>query len=160
MSDLLARTADLPEIDLDLGQQLVTEGGVAGPIWILVSGSLRVHKAGVLVGMISRPGSVVGEISVLLGADHGATVEAAEASRVRVAGDGRAFLGGDVEVLRAVAVGMAERLDLATTYLADLKHQYGDAPGLSMVSEVLATLANHQQPQARPGSTRDPDPEY
>ena len=39
-----------------------------------------------------------------------------------------------------VAVGLAERLNVATSYLADLKVQYGDAPGLSMVSEVLSRL--------------------
>ena len=45
-------------------------------------------------------------------------------------------------------------------YLADLKEQYGDAPGLSMVSDVLTTLSHHGQPAARPGSARDPDPDY
>ena len=47
-----------------------------------------------------------------------------------------------------------------TSYLADLKNQYGDAPGLTMVSEVLSLLAQRQVPAARPGSARDPDPEY
>ena len=56
--------------------------------------------------------------------------------------------------------GLAERLDLVTTYLADLKDQYGDAPGLSMVADVLSTLSQHPGTTARPGSARDPDPEY
>jgi len=59
-----------------------------------------------------------------------------------------------------VAVELAERLNFVTTYLADLKHQYGDAPGLAMVSDVLAHLGQRKQPVARPGSARDPDPEY
>ena len=59
---------------------------------------------------------------------------------------------------RLVAIGLAERLNLVTTYLADLKHQYGDAPGIAMVGEVLARLAERQAPPARPGSARDPDP--
>ena len=77
-----------------------------------------------------------------------------------MARDGKAFLGEDPELLRSVAVGLAERLNFVTTYLADLKDQYGDAPGLAMVSDVLGRLASHQQPAARPGSARDPDPEY
>ncbi len=160
MSDMLARTAHLPEVDFAPGDPVVTEGGASGEIWILVSGVLTVRKGAELVNSISHPGAVVGEISVLLGTDHGATVEAAEASRLRVARDGRAFLGEDPDLLRSVAVGLAERLNFVTTYLADLKHQYGDAPGLSMVSEVLSRLAAQQQPSARPGSARDPDPEY
>jgi len=97
---------------------------------------------------------------VLLGTDHGATVEAAEPSVLRVAADGAAFLGEDPELLREVAVGLAGRLNFVSTYLADLKEQYGDAPGLSMVSDVLGRLASHQRPPARSGSARDPDPEY
>ena len=59
-----------------------------------------------------------------------------------------------------VAIGLAERLNVVTTYLADLKHQYGDTPGLSMVSDVRSQLGQRQAPSARPGSARDPDPEY
>jgi hypothetical protein len=57
-------------------------------------------------------------------------------------------------------VGLARRLNYVMTYLADLKHQYGEAPGLSIVPDVLGRLAHHQKPEARPGSARDPDPEY
>jgi hypothetical protein len=59
-----------------------------------------------------------------------------------------------------VAVGLAERLNFVSSYLADLKYQYGDAPGLSMVTDVITRLAQRQQPVARPGSMRDPEPEY
>ena len=57
-------------------------------------------------------------------------------------------------------MGLAERLNFVTTYLADLKHQYGDAPGLAMVSDVLSQLSQRQGAVARPGSARDPEPEY
>jgi hypothetical protein len=79
---------------------------------------------------------------------------------LRYAADGHALLASDPAITRLVAVGLAERLNLVTTYLADLKHQYGDAPGLAMVSEVLSRLAQRQAPIARPGSARDPDPDY
>jgi CRP-like cAMP-binding protein len=160
MLDMLARTAHLPEVDVGTGDPLVTEGGDSGQLFVLVSGSLIVRKGDQQVNTITRPGAVIGEVSVLLGTVHGATVEAAEPSVVRVARDGRSFLGEDPELLRIVAVGLAERLNFVSTYLADLKDQYGDAPGLSMVSDVLGRLATHQQPEAHPGSARDPDPEY
>ena len=53
-----------------------------------------------------------------------------------------------------------EGLNYVTSYLADLKAQYGDAPGLSMVSVVLRELAERQGERARPGSARDPQPDY
>jgi CRP-like cAMP-binding protein len=126
----------------------------------LVSGALRVRKGGTEVNTITQRGAMVGEISVLLGIAHGATVEAIEPSRLRYAADGRGLLMGDPAVTNLVAVGLAERLNVVNTYLADLKDQYHDAPGLEMVSEVLTHLAQRQRPPARPGSARDPDPEY
>ena len=56
-------------------------------------------------------------------------------------------------------MGLAERLNVVTTYLADLKQQCGDAPGISMVSDVLSQLAQRQAPAAphRPAA-RPPRP--
>jgi CRP/FNR family transcriptional regulator, cyclic AMP receptor protein len=160
MNEILEQTADLPEHDFARGEAVVREGGAASGIWILVSGALQVRKGDVLVNMINQPGAMIGEISVLLNTSHGATVEASVPSRLRFAKDGEAFLSSDPAICRLVAMGLAERLNFVTTYLADLKHQYGDAPGLAMVSDVLAQLAQRQAPLARPGSVREPNPEY
>jgi CRP/FNR family transcriptional regulator, cyclic AMP receptor protein len=160
MDDMLSLTAHLPERHYGPGEVIVAEGQRNGGIWVLVSGALTVHKAGVQVNTVTRPGALVGEVSVLLGTTYGATVGAAEPSVMRHAADGRVLLDSNPAVARLVAVGLAERLNFVTTYLADLKHQYGDAPGLSMVSEVLGQLAQRQAPPSRPGSMRDPNPEY
>ncbi len=156
---MLALSAHLPEIELDIGQPVVDERGTGGAIWVLVSGALQVRKGDITVNTITQPGAIVGEMSVLLGTHHGATVEATEPSRLRYAADGQALLG-DPAVLGLVAIGLAERLNFVTSYLADLKYQYGDAPGLSMVSDVLTQLTQRQQPAAQPGSARDPHPDY
>ena len=157
---MLEQSSHLPEVEFAPGAVVVQEGGAAGGIWILVSGVLQVRKSGVLVNSISRPGALVGEMSLLLNGPHSATVEATPHCVMRYAADGNALLSSDPEIAKHVAVGLAERLNFVTTYLADLKHQYGDAPGLSMVSEVLTQLAQRQAPPARPGSARDPDPDY
>ncbi len=47
MTDLLALTSGLPEIELATGQTLVEEGGSNGSIWVLVSGSLQVLRGDV-----------------------------------------------------------------------------------------------------------------
>ena len=156
---MLALSAQLPEVAFDAGQAVVHEGGTGGPIWILVSGALQVRKGDVPVNTITQPGALVGEMSVLLGTDHGTTVEATVPSRLRYAADGHELLG-DPAITKLVAVGLAERLNFVTSYLADLKDQYGDAPGLAMVSDVLVHLTQHQGRPAQPGSARDPDPDY
>lgn len=160
MIDMLRLASHLPEIELAAGDTLVDEGRAAGGLWVLVSGALEVRKGTVQVNTITRPGALIGEISVLLDTVYSATVRATEPTRLRHAADGRALLASDPSITRLVAVGLAERLNFVTTYLADLKHQYGDAPGLSMVSDVLSQLAQRQAPAARPGSARDPHPDY
>jgi CRP/FNR family transcriptional regulator, cyclic AMP receptor protein len=157
---MLALVQHLPEVAFDPGDVLIREGDAGGGIWVLMSGKLRVRKGDTPVNTIEEPGSIIGEISVLLGHPYGATIEATEPTRVRYASDGSALLLGDPEITRLVAVGLAERLNYVTAYLADLKHQYGDAPGLSMVETVLTRLAQRQDAPARSGSARDPDPEY
>ena len=160
MKDMLDRSGHLPEHEFASGEAIVREGSAADGIWILVSGALQVRKGDVLVNTINQPGAMIGEISVLLNTFHGATVETTAPSCLRYAADGEAFLASDPEISRLVAMGLAERLNFVTTYLADLKHQYGDAPGLAMVSDVLIQLAQRQAPLARPGSARDPNPDY
>lgn len=160
MSDLLALSAHLPEQRFAAGDVIVREGDAAGSIWVLVSGTLVVRKGGVAVNTITRPGAIVGEVSALLGTGYGATVEATEPSVLHHAADGAALLASHPDITRLVAVALAERLNFVTSYLADLKLQYGDAPGLTMVSDVLRELSERQGERARPGSVRDPNPEY
>ena len=160
MSEMLALSASLPEVAFAPGDVVIREGGSAGGLWILVSGALKVTKGGVVVNSITRPGALVGEIAVLLDTVNSATVEATQPSVLRHAADGNALLASDPTITRLVAIGLAERLNFVTTYLVDLKQQYGDAPGLTMVSDVLARLADHQVSGAKPGSARDPEPEY
>ena len=159
VADMLVLSAHLPEIEVACGDVVVREGGTGGSIWVLVSGALRVRKGDTEVNTITNPGALVGEMSVLLGVDHSATVEATEPSTLRHAADGHVLLA-DPAVTKLVAVGLAERLSFVTTYLADLTEQYADVPGLSMVSDVLSRLEQHAGPLASPGSERDPDPDY
>ena len=121
---------------------------------------LRVVKGGKEVNAVTQPGALIGEMSILLGIPDSATVEATEPSVLRYADDGEALLTSDPQVIHLVAVGLAERLNFVTTYLADLKQQYGDAPGLAMVPDVLQQLTQRQGPTAQPGSARDPNPDY
>ena len=159
MTDMLTLSAHLPVIEVAPGEAIINEGGRSGSIWVLVSGALRVRKGDIQVNTITNPGALVGEMSVLQGTEHGATVEATEPSVLRHAADGHSLLN-DPAITKIVAIGLAERLAFATTYLADLTRQYADVPGLSMVSDVLGRIGHHNGPAARPGSARDPDPEY
>ncbi len=160
VSDMLRLSMHLPLVEVRAGDEVVSQGGPSGGVWVLVSGALQVFKGDVAVNTITKKGRSSARCPSCSGTDHGATVVATEPTTLRYAEDGHAFLFGDPQITKLIAVGLAERLNFVSTYLADLKDQYGDASGLSMVSEVLAHLAERQVVTARPGSARDPDPDY
>ncbi|HEX9258927.1 MAG TPA: cyclic nucleotide-binding domain-containing protein [Acidimicrobiales bacterium] len=161
MIEMLERCAALPERSLATGDVLVAEGDAPGALHVLVEGVLVVRKGDVQVAAIDRPGACVGEVGLLLGIPATATVVATTPVRVLTATDGTRFLQDDPQVAVFVARMLAERLHLVTTFLADLRRQYGGSGGsLAVVDTVLANLMQQSGPAARPGSARDPDPLY
>jgi CRP-like cAMP-binding protein len=158
MADLIQLSSHLPEVDVESGHEILHEGERTGAIWILVSGELRVLRGTTVVEWIDQPGAVVGEMAVLLGTAATASVEASEPSRLRYAANGEEFLA-EPTVTHLVAVGLAERLNLVTTYLADLQDQYGDSPEMDMVREILVRLMDRQVRAFPPTSVRQPDPD-
>ena len=146
----------LPLVEMQTGDEVVTQGGSSGGVWILISGALQVFKGDVAVNTITKAGAIVGEMSVLLDTDHGATVVATEPSTLRYAHDGHAFLFGDQQITKLIAIGLAERLNFVSTYLADLKDQYADTTGLSMVSRSFRTWRTDKS--WRPGRVRRGSP--
>jgi len=160
MVGLLEIAAGFPRRTLAEGEVLLTDGGNVDALYVLVSGALRVEKGGVAVAALAQPGACVGEMSLLLGIPATADVVAVTASEVAVIDDARAMLdaGGLTFELARMLAG---RLQVMTTYLVDLKHQYADHEGgLGMVDVVLGTLMQGAGPKRELRSARDPDPEY
>ena len=64
----------------------------------------------------------------------------------------------DPEITFEIAALLAQRLNTATTYLADIKQQYaGSGSHLAMVSDVLASLVTQPARPYDPGSDREPN---
>jgi CRP/FNR family transcriptional regulator, cyclic AMP receptor protein len=160
MPGLLDLTDHLPATTVAAGEVVIAEGAPSGRLVVLVDGVLEIRKGDQLIRSIDTPGACVGEIGLLTGVPATASVVAAAPTTVRTAADGHALVREQPEVLAEVARILAVRLHEMTTYLADLKHQYGDAPGLRMVDDVLGRLTQGTGAVARPGSARDPDPLY
>lgn len=150
---------DLPERAIPAGEVLLAEGHRSGLLFILIDGEVEVLKGEFPVAVISQPGAVFGEISVLLHAPHTATVKTTTPSRFYVIDDPVEFLRTRPEIALGISRVLAERLHSMTTYLVDLKNQYeGSDEHFSMVDEVLETLSHAQRADHQPGSDRDPDP--
>jgi CRP-like cAMP-binding protein len=161
MQELLDLTDGLPEMEIEAGQVLVTEGEPADHLYVLLEGRLVVRRDGDDLLAFDQPGSCIGEKALLLGRPHGSSVIASEHSRVRVVEDADSTLHESPQILLAVATLLARRLELVEAFLSDIQHQYRDVDGgLGMISEVLGALAHHHGDHASPGSDREPDPLY
>ena len=127
---------------------------------VLVDGGVEISRNGIVFANSADPGAIFGEMSVLLGLPHTATVKATVPSTIYELEDATGFMGSDPAIALIVAKTLAQRLYSATTYLVDLKKQYsGQSNHLGMVSDVLATLVFQKQTNFEPGSDREPDPQ-
>ena len=140
------------------GTLVLHEGSKTGHLFVLLEGRLEVVKGDSVVAVLSEPGAMLGEMSVLLDQPHSATVRAAADSMVYEFEDAAAFLRDQPAVALLIARLWAQRLNVATTYLADLMHQYGDhGSHLSMVGELLQSMINLPPTEVSPGSDRQSD---
>lgn len=142
------------------GALVVSEGGrSSGHLYVLLEGKLEGFKSDMVVASIADPGAVFGEMSVLLGLPHTATVRACSDSVIYEFEDAASFLLQKPDVALLLARTLAQWLNVANTYLADLKRQYaGHGTHLAMVSEVLQSMINLPPLEVSPGSDRQSDP--
>lgn len=145
--------------NVSAGTLVIHEGGRTGHLYVLIEGRLEVVKGDSVVAVLTEPGAVLGEMSVLLDQPHTATVRAAADSIVYEFNDAASFLRDQPAVALLIARLLAQRLNVATTYLADLMHQYaGHGNHLAMVGDILQSMINLPPSQVSPGSDRQSDP--
>jgi CRP/FNR family cyclic AMP-dependent transcriptional regulator len=146
-------------LTMPAGTLFIHEGSKTGHLFVLVEGRVEVVRGDTVVAVITEPGAVFGEMSVLLDRPHTATVRAASDSVIYEFDDAAGFLRDQPEVALLIARLLAQRLNVATTYLADIMHQYADhGSHLSMVGELLQSMINLPPMQVSPGSDRQSDP--
>jgi CRP/FNR family cyclic AMP-dependent transcriptional regulator len=161
VEELLSIAQRLPHRTLEPGEALIVDGEAAPLLYVLLEGAVRVEKAGVAIATITERGACVGEMALLLGTPATADVVATEHTVVAIVEHAAGMLDDEGSLTLTLARLLAARLQVMTTYLADLKHQYADHEGgLGMVDVVLGSLMRSAGPRTQLGSDRDPDPEY
>lgn len=159
MASILDSCAGAPRKEFDPGAVLIAEGDTSGRLFVLSEGSVEVLRGDTQVAVVGEPGSIFGEMSVLLNRPHTATVRAASPVRVFVFDDAESFLKAHPEIAFSLSRLLAERLNAATTYLVDLKRQFeGQGNHLGMVGEVLETLIHQQHEEFTQGPENETDP--
>ncbi|MHB1103996.1 MAG: Crp/Fnr family transcriptional regulator [Devosia sp.] len=136
------------------GSVLIEEGGRDGKLFVLIEGQVEVLRKETQVSYIDEPGSIFGEMSVLLDMPHSATVKALSSVKAYVIDDAIKFLESQSEIAIHVASLLARRLYYTTSYLVDLQQQAaGKREDLDLVDRILAQLV--QKPnEAKSGKKR------
>lgn len=161
MLDILQLTADADEIRLADGDRIIQEGERTGALYVLVEGALEVRRRGITVVTMDEPGTIVGELGLLLDIVASADVIARGACTVRRMNDAERTFAESPEFARHLATLLAQRLWQISTYLTDLQHQYADRDDtLGLVPAVLNDLLGGRRPPAEPGSERERESPY
>ena len=88
MRSILTHCGDLPLETVPAGTVLLTEGQTSGHVYVLVRGRIEVLRGDTQIVVLDEPGSLVGEMSVLLDVPHTATARTLDESTVHVIVDG------------------------------------------------------------------------
>jgi len=131
--------------------------GRSNNFYILIDGKCEILKGNFQINRVSEPGSILGEMSILLNIPHMATVKSIGKTELYVVDDALDFLKSNTEITFHLAKLLAQRLNGVTSYLMDIKKQFeGSEDHFSMVDEVLESLIyNQDDEQIELGSDRD-----
>ena len=123
------------------GAVLINEGGEEHKLFVLLEGQVEVLRKGTQVSYVDEPGSLFGEMSVLLDMPYSASVKALSTVKAYVIDDPIGFLGSQAEIALELAALLARRLYYTTSYLVDLQQQAaGRREDLDLVDKILAQL--------------------
>jgi CRP/FNR family transcriptional regulator, cyclic AMP receptor protein len=130
------KLAGLSVVKFQPGENVLTAGSATGRLLVLRSGAVEVIKDGVQIAKVSAPGSVFGELAVLLDQAHTADVRALEQSEFHVA-NAETLLAYDPTVALYVAAVLARRLDSANRALIEVKRQLRTGEPRSVIGKTV-----------------------
>ncbi len=124
-------------IQFSQGDVLCIEGDDSQDLCILVSGVLEVFKGGTKIQEIDRPGSIIGEISYLLGVRRPATVRARSDGKALIIPKERVpeFLDACPDVLWQIPRTLARRVEEVSQVLYGMKQLCDQLPDAVVITD-------------------------
>jgi len=123
------------------GAVLIPEGGKLNTMFVLRSGELEVVRDNIVVTTIRQPGTIFGEMSVLLDSPHSATVRAVTSVGVYVIPDAVHVLEQRPHLLLQIARLLAKRVSNTTAALAAERHAHLEGT-MVLPNETVARLGD------------------
>lgn len=146
MADILDYCQGLTPVRFKPGAVMLPEGERLGRLYVLIEGQVEVIRERTQVSHVDEPGSIFGEMAVLLDMPHSATVKALSSVTAYEIPDALTFLDSRPEFSLHLATMLARRLYYTTSYLVDLQQQAaGKRQDLDLVDQILASLVDPAQ---------------
>jgi CRP-like cAMP-binding protein len=120
------------------GMVLIAQGERTGRLYVLRSGELEVVRDGHLVLVTRTPGSIFGEMSLLLDIAHSATVRASAETEVFVIDNALAMLEANPGWLMQIARLLAQRVNATTALLAARDAEQTESQGFVLPQNILS----------------------
>jgi CRP-like cAMP-binding protein len=159
--DIIEMTRSAPDVVVPSGTIVIVEGERTGALYVLVGGVLEVRRRGRAVVQMSEPGTIVGELGLLLDTVASADVVAIGECVVRRLDDAERTFAENPAFAQHLATLLAHRLWQVSTYLSDVQAQYADrADTLGLMPTVLQELLGGRRPPVEPGSEREVESPY
>ncbi len=153
MADILDYCEGQKVASFKPGAVMIAEGGTEARLFVLIDGQVEVLRKDTQVSYVDEPGSLFGEMSVLLDMPYTATVRALSAVQAYVIEDAISFVGSQADIALYVASLLARRLYYTTSYLVDLQQQAaGKREDLDLVDKILSKLV--EKPDTSKGKKR------
>ena len=115
------RKFNLLEVEIEPSTTLLEEGGRESKVYVLVAGSVKISSKGHELAQVDDVGTILGEISALLGTTNVATVTTLEKSTFFVVENFQQFVLEHPEVAISVAQVLAVRLINMNDHLVHVK---------------------------------------
>lgn len=121
--EALDRVRGFPLRAFGPGEAVISEASATGGLLFLNEGAVEIAIEDVVIVRVSEPGSVFGEIALLLDQPHTAAVSAVQPSSFRVIDDPQAFFETEPQVAIYIAQLLARRLNAVNHLLVDARRR-------------------------------------
>jgi len=140
MDDIEIIFKDFPIITLKEGKNLLTQGEKTDSLYFLLEGGVSILRDDIEIATSSEKGSVYGEMSIMLGNAHSATVKCLKDSQFYQIENPLNFLESHPEVIWHITQILSGRLYNVNNYLIEIKHQFDNELHMNIVDDTLRIL--------------------
>jgi len=140
MDDIEKILKDFPLVTLQEGQNLLTQGEKTDSLYFLLDGGVSILRDDIEIATSSEKGSVYGEMSIMLGNAHSATVKCLKDSQFYQIENPLNFLETHPEVIWHITQILSGRLYNVNNYLIEIKHQFDNELHMNIVDDTLRIL--------------------